>query len=68
MLVLQYGLAVGLIAGSVMVMRQWDFLRTRELGFDREHVVVVPVPDEEVATRFQAAANGLSSVVSHRGE
>ena len=64
MLVLQYGLAVGLIAGSVMVMRQWDFLRTRELGFDREHVVVVPVPDEEVATRFQAAANGLSSVVS----
>ncbi len=40
------------------------FLRTRELGFDREHVVVVPVPDEDVATRFQVAANGLGSVVS----
>ena len=64
MLVLQYGLAVGLTASSVMVVRQWDFLRTRELGFDREHVVVVPVPDEDVATRFQVAANGLGSVVS----
>ena len=64
MLVLQYGLAVGLIASAVMVMRQWDFLRTGELGFDRERVVVVPVPDEDVATRFQTAARGLSSVVS----
>ena len=67
MLVLQYGLAVGLIASSVMVVRQWDFLRTRELGFDRQHVVVVPVPDEDdedVARRFQVAATGLGSVVS----
>ena len=64
MLVLQYGLAVGLMASAVMVVRQWDFLRTRELGFDREQVVVFPVPDEDVATRFQVAARGLSSVVS----
>ncbi|MCY3763359.1 MAG: ABC transporter permease [Gemmatimonadetes bacterium] len=64
MLVLQYGLAVGLIASAVMVTRQWDFLRTRELGFDREQIVVVPAPGEEVAMRFQVAANGLSSVVS----
>ena len=64
MLVVQFGLAVSLIASSVMVLRQWDFMRTGKLGFDREQVIVVPVPGEDVATRFQVAARGLSSVVS----
>ena len=64
MLVVQYGLAVGLIVGAVMVMRQWDFMRTGELGFDSEQVLVVPVPGEDTARRFQDAAGGLSSVVS----
>ncbi len=64
MLVVQYVLAVGLIASSVMVLRQWDFMRTGNLGFDSEDVLVVPVPGEKAAKRFQVAAKGLSSVVS----
>ncbi len=62
-LVVQYGLAVGLIVSAVMVTGQWDFMRTGKLGFDREHVLVVAVPGEDVARRFQDAASRLSSVV-----
>ena len=63
MLVAQYGLAVGLIAGSVMMVQQWDFMRTKELGFDREHVIVVPVPGEDEARRLQDAAERQSAIV-----
>lgn len=64
MLLIQYALAVGLMVGAVMVTRQWEFMRTGSLGFDREHVLVVSVPGEDEARRFQEAASRLSSVVS----
>lgn len=64
LLMLQYGLAVGLLVCTVVMVQQWDFLRSKELGFDRESVVVVAAPGEEAATRFRDEALKVSGVIS----
>ncbi|NKB69291.1 MAG: FtsX-like permease family protein [Candidatus Latescibacteria bacterium] len=64
LLVVQYALAIGLIAGTLTMLQQVWFLRDKGLGFDQESVVVVPVPGEEAAARFRQAALGLGSVAA----
>ena len=39
LVVIQFALSIGLIIASVVVKGQLDFIRDKELGFDREHVV-----------------------------
>ena len=40
----QFAISIGLIAGTVMVKRQLDYMRSRDLGFDQERVLVVDTP------------------------
>jgi len=37
----QFTLSVGLIAGTVIMSRQMDFMQTTNIGYDRDHVVLV---------------------------
>ncbi len=39
LVVIQFALSIGLIIASVVVKNQLDFIRSKELGFDREQVV-----------------------------
>lgn len=41
LVVLQFGVAIALIASTLVVYRQMEFSRNKELGFDREQVVLV---------------------------
>ena len=43
LVVLQFALSVGLIVCTVVMHQQRRFLATRHLGFDREHVVYLPL-------------------------
>jgi putative ABC transport system permease protein len=43
LVVLQFGISIALIISTAVVLAQLDFLRNRKLGFDKEHVVVIPV-------------------------
>jgi ABC-type antimicrobial peptide transport system permease subunit len=43
LVVFQFSLTILLIIGSVSIYRQLQFLRTRTLGFDKEHVLMVPL-------------------------
>jgi len=36
-----------LIICTVVVFRQMNFIKTKKLGFDREHVVVIPIKEKE---------------------
>jgi len=43
LVVSQFSISIILIIATAVVMDQLDFLRNKKLGFDKEHVVVVPI-------------------------
>jgi len=52
LVVLQFSIAVALIAGSLIVSQQMRFVQEKELGFDREQVVALHVPGAELNNRY----------------
>ena len=67
LVVVQFALSIFLIASTLIMTRQLDYLQTRNLGFDKEQVVVVPtgVPVEEgeqIAERFRSEVAGQDAV------
>ncbi len=60
LVVLQFGISVTLIVSTVVVLSQLDFLRNRKLGFDKEHVVVVPIRDNSLREDYQAIKADLT--------
>jgi putative ABC transport system permease protein len=48
LVILQFSISIVLIIATGIVMDQLDFLRNRKLGFDKEHVVLVPVRTDAV--------------------
>jgi putative ABC transport system permease protein len=43
LVVVQFSISIVLIVGTVVIYYQLDFIRNKKLGFDKEHVVVIPV-------------------------
>jgi len=44
--IIQYTLTIGLIISTFIILRQLNFLREKDTGFNREHVVVINLPDD----------------------
>jgi putative ABC transport system permease protein len=40
----QFAMAIGLVSATLLVRTQMNFIRNKALGFEKEHVLVVPVP------------------------
>jgi putative ABC transport system permease protein len=53
LMVFQFAVSVILIICTVVVFRQMNFIKTKKLGFDREHVVVIPVNEKETMDKRQ---------------
>jgi putative ABC transport system permease protein len=52
MISFQFAMSMALISGAFIIYSQLDFLRQRDLGFNSENVLVVPIKSEEIASRF----------------
>lgn len=63
----QFALSISLIIGTLVISDQLHFLRSQDLGFDGDQVVVVPIKDEAMRTRYEAFKDALtqSSQVLH---
>jgi putative ABC transport system permease protein len=48
LVIFQFGISIILIIATAVVLDQLDFLRNRKLGFDKEHVVVVPIKSNSI--------------------
>ena len=46
LVVFQFGISIALIIGTTVIYRQLDYIQNKRLGFDKEHVVVVPLRDQ----------------------
>ena len=60
LIVFQYAVSVALVAGGLTVLNQVRFMQEADLGYDREHVLVVEVDDEAVGQRFDALRADLA--------
>jgi predicted permease len=58
LVVTQFSLSVGLIICTAVVHQQLDFLRNKELGFDKENIVSIPMK-ENIGKNYQAIKNRL---------
>ncbi|MGK7396645.1 MAG: FtsX-like permease family protein [Candidatus Cyclobacteriaceae bacterium M3_2C_046] len=59
LIVFQYAVSVVLIIGSIVIYRQLQFIQTKELGYDKEHVITVTVRDNSVRKNFEVIRNDL---------
>jgi len=53
LVVLQFGISVILIVGTIVVRQQLSFMRSKQLGFEREHIVMLPIRGTTVVKKFQ---------------
>ena len=73
LVVLQFALSAFLIISSVIMYRQMQFVTTKDLGYNKEQVVVVPTqtgwnPEaDKTVDRFRARAQQEPSIVSVAG-
>lgn len=48
----QYATSIVLIISSLVIYQQFQFIRSKDLGYDREHIVTIPVRDKAVREHF----------------
>lgn len=58
----QFAVVIFLIAGTLLIQRQLDFVRTKDLGFDREQVVVLSANDRQIREAYEAVKQEIASL------
>jgi putative ABC transport system permease protein len=64
LVVLQFFISQFFIIGTIVLIRQMDFFQTKDLGFAREAIVTIPIPEKETP----AISNGGSKMRTLRNE
>jgi len=59
MVVIQFIIAITLIIGTFTVYKQMSYIHSKSLGFDKENVILIPVPSQRVADNFQIFKNEI---------
>jgi putative ABC transport system permease protein len=59
LVVLQFAISAFLIVGTLVVMSQLRHMSTQNLGFDKEHLVVLPLNDPLLQERYPAMEEAL---------
>ncbi len=59
LIVLQFSIAIALIAGSIMVREQMKYVHSKELGFEKEQVIALHGPGLELLARYGALKEKL---------
>ncbi len=56
----QYTVSITLIISSLIFYRQFQFIQDKELGYNKEHVLTIKVPDGEARKKFEVIKAELS--------
>jgi putative ABC transport system permease protein len=74
LVVVQFSISVFLIIGTIIIMKQMDFVKTKELGYDQEQTVLVKLDNNDIYDRRYSfktelqRKNNISSVSLMSGE
>lgn len=55
----QYAVSIALVAGSFIIYRQMQFVQSRDLGYNREHILTVKVNDQALSQHYTSIREGL---------
>ncbi len=61
LVVFQFTAAIGLIIATLVIQHQLNFLNQKDLGFQSEQILVVPIRDEKVQDNYETIKNTLLS-------
>jgi len=67
LVVVQFSISVFLIIGTIIIMRQMNFVKEKELGYDKEHTVIVPIDNNDIYAHrntFKHELESKSSIAS----
>lgn len=71
LVVVQFTIAVALIASTVVIWRQTRFLHTKNLGFDREQVVMIPIGNDakgrDILRKYKSMLQHRTDIASLSG-
>ena len=59
LVVIQFSASLVLIIGTMIIFRQLDYIKNTRLGYDREHVVIIPIHEQETRRKAQAIKTEL---------
>ena len=60
LIVFQFFISIGLIVSTGIVFEQMEFVRSKKLGFDKEHVVIVQLTDPTPRTFYRTYRQALA--------
>ncbi len=53
----QYVVTIVLVTGSIVINRQLKYMHQKEVGYDREHVIVVSIQDPVISQSYESIRN-----------
>ncbi len=62
LVVFQFFISIALIASTIIVYRQIIFMKNKELGFNKEHVVILPRLSESLRKSYRSIRNELMNL------
>ena len=66
LIVAQFGISVFLIIYTVIIMQQMHYMQTKNLGYDKDHVVVLPIGGK-MLQNFQSIKDAFAQVKGVEG-
>lgn len=61
LVVIQFSISVLLIVGTIIIMKQMNYVKDKELGYDKEHVIVVPIDNGDFYNHLLTFKNELQN-------
>ena len=55
----QFCVSLGLIAGTIIVVRQLNYIQTKDLGYNREHILAMQIRDDEIRDNLESVRTEL---------
>jgi putative ABC transport system permease protein len=59
LIVVQYAVSVILIAGSITIYLQLDFMQEKEMGYDKDHIITIRVTDSNLPDKYETLRQDL---------
>ena len=66
LVVFQFVISIGLIISVVIIRDQVSFMQTKDLGFNREQKLLIPIRSREAIQRFESYKNTVASLAEVR--
>jgi len=62
--IVQFALSIGFILSTLIISQQMDYITNKKAGFNKDHIVVLPIKDHESQTTYSLLKSDLSQIPS----